>query len=240
MSRDEATRAYYDDFSRWYERERGRGYHGMIDDLEFAITEPRARARRCLEVGCGTGLILERVAGVASEAVGIDLSPGMLAKARERQLTVHEAPATKLPFEDGRFDLVYSFKVLAHVPEIETALAEMARVCAPGGTILAEFYNPQSLRYLVKRFGPAGKVSETRTEAAVYTRFDGPQRVRELVPAGARLVGLHGVRVFTPTARAVTLPVVGPLLQRAEHLALRSELLANLGGFVVAEMRRDG
>ena len=34
MSRDEATRAYYDDFSRWYERERGRGYHGMIDDLE--------------------------------------------------------------------------------------------------------------------------------------------------------------------------------------------------------------
>ncbi len=239
MSRDEATRAYYDDFSRWYERERGRGYHGMIDDLEFDLTEPYARGKRCLEVGCGTGLILERVAAVASEAVGIDLSPGMLEKARERGLTVHEAPATKLPFDDARFDVVYSFKVLAHVPEIETALAEMARVCAPGGTILAEFYNPQSLRYLVKRFGPAGKVSETRTEAAVYTRFDSPERVREMVPRGTSLVGLRGVRVFTPTARAVTLPVVGPVLTRAEHFALRSPL-ARFGGFLVAVLRRDG
>lgn len=239
MSRDEATRAYYDDFSRWYERERGRGYHAMIDDLEFAVTEPYARGRRCLEVGCGTGLILERVARVASEAVGIDLSPGMLEKARERGLTVHEAPATRLPFDDARFDVVYSFKVLAHVPEIEAALAEMARVCAPGGTLLAEFYNPYSLRYLAKTLGPARKVSETRTEAAVYTRFDPPARVRALVPPGARLVDLRGVRVFTPTARAVTLPVVGPLLRRAEHLALRSPL-APLGGFLVAVMRRDG
>lgn len=239
MSRDEATRAYYDDFSRWYERERGRGYHGMIDDLEFDLTEPYARGRRCLEVGCGTGLILERVRDVASEAVGIDLSPGMLEKARERGLTVHEAPATKLPFEDGRFDVVYSFKVLAHVPEIETALAEMARVCAPGGTILAEFYNPHSLRYLAKRFGPAGKVSETRTEAAVYTRFDSPERVKAMVPRGASLVGFRGVRVFTPVARAVTLPVIGAALTRAEHLALRSPL-ARFGGFLVAVMRRDG
>jgi ubiquinone/menaquinone biosynthesis C-methylase UbiE len=239
MSRDDATRAYYDDFSKWYERERGRGYHALIDDLEFELTAPYARGKRCLEVGCGTGLILERVAAVASEAVGIDLSPGMLEKARDRGLTVHEAPATKLPFEDGRFDVVYSFKVLAHVPEIETALAEMARVCAPGGTLLAEFYNPYSLRYLAKTLGPAQKVSETRTEAAVYTRFDAPARIRAMVPAGTTLVDFHGVRVFTPTARAVTLPVLGPLLQRAEHLALRSPL-ARLGGFLVAVMRRDG
>ncbi|MDB4929597.1 MAG: Methyltransferase type 11 [Myxococcaceae bacterium] len=238
MSRDDATRAYYDDFSKWYERERGRGYHGLIDDLEFSITEPYARGKRCLEVGCGTGLILERVAAVASEAVGIDLSPGMLEKARERGLTVHEAPATKLPFDDARFDLVYSYKVLAHVPEIEVALAEMARVCAPGGTILAEFYNPYSLRYLAKTLGPAQKVSETRTEAAVYTRFDSPERVRAMVPPGSRLVDFRGVRVFTPTARAVTLPVIGPLLQRAEHLAVRSPL-SRLGGFLVAVIQRD-
>jgi ubiquinone/menaquinone biosynthesis C-methylase UbiE len=239
MSRDEATRAYYDDFSRWYERERGRGYHALIDDLEFEIAAPFARGRRCLEVGCGTGLILERVAAVASEASGIDLSPGMLEKARERGLDVHEAPATKLPFEDGRFDLVYSFKVLAHVPEIGDALSEMARVCSPGGTVLAEFYNPYSLRYLAKKLAGAQKVSETRTEDAVFTRFDAPARVRELVPAGCTLVDFRGVRVFTPTARAVTLPVLGPLLQRAEHLALASPL-ARFGGFLVAVMRRDG
>ena len=237
MSRDEATRAYYDDFSKWYERERGRGYHGLIDDLEFAVAEPFARRKRCLEVGCGTGLILERVHGIASEAVGIDLSPGMLAKARERGLTVHEAPATKLPFEDGSFDLVYSFKVLAHVPEIEVALREMARVCAPGGTILAEFYNPHSLRYLAKTVGPAGKVSETRTEAAVFTRFDSPARIAAMIPAGTELVGFRGVRVFTPLARAVTVPVLGRLLSKVEHLAVDSPL-ARFGGFLVAVLRR--
>ena len=122
--------------------------------------------------------------------------------------------------------------------EIEIALAEMARVCVPGGTILAEFYNPYSLRYLAKTLGPAQKVSETRTEAAVYTRFDPPARIEAMLPRGPTLVDFHGVRVFTPTARAVTLPVVGRLLQRAEHLALRSPL-ARLGGFLVAVIRRD-
>ncbi len=148
QARDEATRAYYDDFSGWYEKERGRGYHQLIDDLEVEVARPFAEGRRALEVGCGTGLILQRVAAVASQAKGIDISPGMLAKARERGLDVCEGLATKLPFDDASFDLVYSFKVLAHVPEIREALTEMARVCAPGGVVLAEFYNPHSVRYL--------------------------------------------------------------------------------------------
>ena len=150
---------------------------------------------------------------------------------------MHEAPATKLPFEDGSFDLVYSFKVLAHVPEIAVALREMARVCAPGGTILAEFYNPHSLRYLAKTVGPAGKVSETRTEAAVFTRFDSPARIAAMIPAGTELVGFRGVRVFTPLARAVTVPVLGRLLSKVEHLAVDSPL-ARFGGFLVAVLRR--
>jgi ubiquinone/menaquinone biosynthesis C-methylase UbiE len=152
QARDEATRAYYDDFSGWYEKERGRGYHQLIDDLEVEVARPFAEGRRALEVGCGTGLILQRVAAVAAQAKGIDISPGMLAKARERGLDVCEGLATKLPFDDESFDLVYSFKVLAHVPEIREALAEMARVCAPGGVVLAEFYNPHSVRYLAKRW----------------------------------------------------------------------------------------
>lgn len=235
--RDEATRAYYDDFAAWYERERGRGYHQLIDDLEVEVAEPFARGRRVLEVGCGTGLILQRVAAVAASAKGIDISPGMLAKARERGLDVCEGVATKLPFEDGSFDLVYSFKVLAHVPEIRDALAEMARVCAPGGVILAEFYNPWSVRYLVKKLGGAGKVSETRTEAEVYTRFDSPDAIRAMLPPGVTLEGFRGVRVFTPVARAVSLPVVGAVLSHVERIALDSPL-ARFGGFLVAVIRK--
>jgi len=231
--REEQTRAYYDEFSAWYERERGHGYHGLIDDLEVHVAEAYARHARVLEVGCGTGLILARVGRVAARAVGIDISPGMLRAARRRGLHVVQGVATALPFADASFDLVYSFKVLAHVPEIETALAEMGRVCAPGGTVLAEFYNPWSLRFLAKRLGPAGRISEKTTEAAVYTRFDSPARVREITPASLTLTGFRGVRVFTPVARAVSLPVVGSVLRRAERAALDSPL-ARFGGFLVA------
>lgn len=237
MASDDATRAYYDDFSRWYEKERGRGYHQMIDDLELAVAGPLARGKRVLEVGCGTGLILQRVARVASSAVGIDISPGMLATARERGLEVFEGVATSLPFADASFDLVYSFKVLAHVPDIGLALREMARVCAPGGYVLAEFYNPWSLRYLAKRLGPAGKVSETRDEGEVFTRYDSPRAVEAMLPPELALEGFRGVRVFTPTARFVTLPVVGGALRAAERAALDSPL-SRLGGFVIAVARR--
>jgi ubiquinone/menaquinone biosynthesis C-methylase UbiE len=145
------ARAYYDDFSTGYERERHHGYHALLDELELGVAVPFARGRDLLEVGCGTGLILSRLAEVARRAEGVDLSPGMLEKARSRGLTVHEASATELPYPDASFDTVLSFKVLAHVPDVRLALAEMARVCRPGGRVLAELYNPWSLRFLAKR-----------------------------------------------------------------------------------------
>jgi ubiquinone/menaquinone biosynthesis C-methylase UbiE len=239
MAREDATRAYYDEFSNWYEKERGRGYHALIDDLEVSVAEPLARGARVLEVGCGTGLILERIARVAEVAKGIDLSPGMLEQARQRGLDVCEGMATELPFADASFDLVYSFKVLAHVPEIEKALEEMARVTRPGGTILAEFYNPWSVRYLAKRLGPAGRISENTTEAAVYTRFDSPQRIKEILPVNTHLEGFRGVRVLTPTAGVVSLPVVGRAVSMMEHLLLKSPA-AQFGGFLIAVIRRNG
>ena len=96
---------------------------------------------------------------LARRAVGIDLSPGMLRKARARGLDVVHGSVTDLPFGDGEFDLAYSFKVLAHVERIERALGEMARVVRPGGHVIAEFYNPWSLRGLIKRLKPATQIS---------------------------------------------------------------------------------
>ena len=234
---DDKSRAYYDEFSRSYERGRKQGYHALVDDLEIGIALPLARDRDVLEVGCGTGLILERLASVAREAAGVDLSLGMVQKARARGLRVALGSATKLPFASDRFDLVCSFKVLAHVPDIAGALAEIARVTRPGGYMALEFYNPWSLRYLAKRIAGPRPIGDARTEADVYTRWDTPRAIERLIPPHVEIVGYRGVRVITPAAFVHDVPLLGSALARAEH-ALVDSRLSTFGGFLVALMRK--
>ena len=226
------SRAYYDDFATGYERERHHGYHALLDELELGVALPFADGRDVLEVGCGTGLILGRLNAVARSAEGVDLSPGMLEKARARGLRVREASATELPYGDASFDLVLSFKVLAHVPDLPRALSEMARVCRPGGRVLAELYNPWSLRYLAKRLAGPGKISDGRTEADVFTRWDPPTKLGALLPPELALEEVRGLRVLTPAAFVHKLPFVGRALARAEHGVTRSPLRW-FGGFLV-------
>lgn len=232
------NREYYDDFSAGYERERGRGYHGMLDDLEMRIAAPLATGRDVLEAGCGTGLILSRLATHADRAYGFDLSPGMVKQARDRGLDVVIGSVTDIPFADATFDLVCSFKVLAHVPEIGRALSEIARVTRPGGQMLLEFYNPWSLRYLAKRIAGPQPISAGRTEADVYTRWDSPSTIPKLLPPGVRLEGLRGVRVLTPAAFVHKLPLLRRAMPIVEAMAMDSPL-RYFGGFVVAMLRKD-
>lgn len=239
-SHDE-TRAYYDEFSESYELHRrpnrGDGYHALVDDLEVELAERYGAGKDILECGVGTGLILERLATFARHAVGIDLSPGMLKLARDRGLDVHEGSVTHLPFEDASFDVTCSFKVLAHVPDIGRALAEMVRVTRPSGVVLAEFYNPLSLRALAKRVGPPGKISERMRESAVYTRFDAPWVLPRLLPPGARLETARGIRIVTPAAAVMKIPGVSDVFRRLERRLCDSPL-AVFGGFYVAVIRK--
>lgn len=232
------SRAYYDDFSAGYERERGHGYHHMLDTLELTVAAPLAAGRDVLEAGCGTGLILRELARHGRHACGFDLSPGMVEVARRRGLQVVLGSVTDIPFADESFDLVCSFKVLPHVRDIQRALAELMRVTRPGGQLLLEFYNPHSLRYLAKRIAGPQPISATRTEADVFTRWDPPRAIRDLLPAGAELQGLRGVRVWTPAAFVHELPVLRRVLPVAERLALDSPL-RYFGGFVVAIVRKS-
>jgi ubiquinone/menaquinone biosynthesis C-methylase UbiE len=237
-----ATRAYYDEFARGYERHRRpndpTGYHALLDELEVDLVARYATGRDVLECGCGTGLLLERFARFARTASGIDLSPGMLVKARERGLDVREGSVTALPFDDASFDVTCSFKVLAHVPQIGKALAEMARVTRPGGLILAEFYNPLSFRSLAKRALPAGRISDRRRESEVYTRFDAPWVIPRILPPGTKLEGARGVRIVTPVAAAMRVPLLGRALRGLEVM-LADGPLAVFGGFYIAVIRKQ-
>jgi ubiquinone/menaquinone biosynthesis C-methylase UbiE len=236
---DADNRAYYNDFSRGYERERAAGYHRLLDDLEVSVAAPLARGGRVLEVGCGTGLILGRLAPEAACAYGVDLSPNMLQGARDRGLSVALGSATSLPFPDDSFDLVCSFKVLAHVPDIEKALREIARVTRPGGRMVLEFYNRWSLRYLAKRLAGPGSISDARTEADVFTRWDTPRSIARMLPSDVELEGFRGVRVLTPAAFVHKLPLLGSAFATAERQALASPL-RRFGGFLIVIARKRG
>jgi ubiquinone/menaquinone biosynthesis C-methylase UbiE len=241
--RHEPTRAYYDEFSHRYESERRPnrpdGYHALIDDLEVELVERYGSGADVLECGVGTGLLLERIAHFARSAKGVDLSPRMLDRARARGLDVREASVAAIPFEDGSFDVTCAFKVLAHVPPIGLALAEMARVTRPGGVIIAEFYNPVSLRGLAKLLGPAGRISHSTRESAVYTRFDPPWVIPRLIPSCVTLEAVRGVRIVTPAAQALRVPGLRQALFAIER-RLADTPAAFFGGFYVAVLRKRG
>jgi ubiquinone/menaquinone biosynthesis C-methylase UbiE len=233
------NQSYYDEFSAWYERGRDAGYHAFIDEMETSIVHRYLRPQdRVLEAGCGTGLILRRLVPHSALAVGFDLSGGMLRSAAARGLRVVQASVTDVPFADASFDVVCSFKVLAHVQKIDVALAELGRVLRPGGRLIAEFYNPLSLRYLIKRLKPPTAISERTSDEAVYTRYDSLERVRGYLPADLRVEAVHGIRVFTPVSAAHTVPLVGPALRFAERQAADAPGLRRLGGFMVVVARK--
>lgn len=228
-------RDYYDEFSRTYDDGRDSGYHAMVDELEGALALRYAQGRT-LEVGCGTGLILQRLAA-ASNAIGIDFSAGMLSHARARDLRVARASATSLPFRDAAFDLVCSFKVLAHVEPIESAVLEMARVLRPGGYAVLEFYNRWSVRYLAFR-SRRGAISADTTEKNVFTRYDRLQDMRRYLPENLQLVSLRGVRVITPHASLLRVPLIGAGLRRLEQFCADAPFLRRWGGFLVLILRK--
>ena len=237
----ESNRTYYDAFATRYEARRGRndpgGYHEMLDALEADYVRRFGTGRDVLEVGCGTGLILERIKPFAGSTKGIDLSPGMLAKAKERGFDVVEGSATDLPFDNESFDVTCSFKVLAHVKEIEQALSEMVRVTRRGGVVLAEFYNPNSLRGLVKRFGPAGAIADGANESHVYTRYDTPASIRRLLPPGTDIIDSRGVRVALPAAGMMRGPLSRRFFWKLERLLCDSPLRV-FGGFWIAAIAK--
>lgn len=105
---------------------------------------------RALELGCGTGEFLRRVAHSGAEIRGIDLSQHLLARARVRAAAFPDVSlvcgnAEQLPYPDASFDAVYGSSVLHHL-DLPRALGEVFRVLRPGGRLVCtepNLVNPQ-------------------------------------------------------------------------------------------------
>jgi ubiquinone/menaquinone biosynthesis C-methylase UbiE len=96
-----------------------------------------------LDVACGPGLMACAFAKVARHVTGIDLTPAMIEQAKVMQqadglinLTWHVGDVQWLPFADASFSLVFTRYSFHHFLDPQAVLAEMVRVCAPGGRVV--------------------------------------------------------------------------------------------------------
>ena len=109
----------------------------------MATAHVNERGGDVLEVGVGTGLALRHYAGDV-RVTGIDFSGEMLAQARAKVaggglpnvVGLRQMDARTLDFPDRSFDVVVAMYLISVVPEPERVLAEMARVCRPGGEVV--------------------------------------------------------------------------------------------------------
>lgn len=155
---------FFDRFARLYDplmpSARGRELH---DGFAFADRP----VRRVLDLAGGTGRVadaLRREGGgdgdpPLEETVVVDASAPMLARARDRGLPTVRADASRLPFRDGgpdadpddeterddTIDAVVIVDAYHHLPDQSAALAEAARVVAPGGVVVIRDFDPETL-----------------------------------------------------------------------------------------------
>ncbi len=159
-----------------------------IRSLHVADSAVEARMRallgprlgRMIDIGTGTGRMLEIFAPAASHAVGIDRSPEMLRLARAKLegrvgCDLRQGDIAALPFEDGVADTIILHQVLHFIPAPETALAEAARLIAPGG------------RMLIVDFAPHEREDLRTRDAHARLGFSDAQIVSWLTSAGLEL-----------------------------------------------------
>ena len=153
-----------------------RVYDGFFDwslgpGRRYAVSRLKPEpGERVLEVGVGTGLSLP-LYPPGCNVIGIDISEPMLERARARlegmrrqEIRVVRMDARSMAYPDGHFDKVLAPYVISVVPDPDKVLAEMARVCRPGGTVIV-------VNHFQSRFGPLAAVERLLTPLSNWIGF---------------------------------------------------------------------
>jgi SAM-dependent methyltransferase len=120
--------ARYDDVVDWYEEFRPSLNE---DELEVLRRFLGPGPGRCLDLGCGTGVAIPELARLGWTVVGVDVSEGMLERARAYDAELHRAPGDALPFPDASFDAAVSIWTHTDVDDFASVLREAVRVLRP-------------------------------------------------------------------------------------------------------------
>lgn len=156
----EAQRFFRKNAPRWSELRAMHVPDGEIDAALLSALGDRP-VGRLLDIGTGTGRVLELLAPRAAMALGVDRSPEMLRYARENlaakdiEAELRQADMYALPLEDGSIDTIVLHQVLHYAHHPEAVIAEAARVLAPGGRLLIVDIAPHDREDFRRRFAHA-------------------------------------------------------------------------------------
>ena len=156
---------------------------------------------RLLDLGCGTGFIIDLAADLFDDVRGIDLTPAMLARVTRRpNVQVYTGDAAHLPFDAAEFDVVSAYSFFHHLQDLDPVLGEAHRVLREGGCLYVDlepnryfWLNAMSVRDAV---GPSTSAlardevaSVLDTSARVEAEFGIPADVFDLAEYNKSITG---------------------------------------------------
>ncbi len=136
----EKSKRHFNRWSRSYEDDKTSRRLAEVQTKALGALELGPKDR-LLDIGCGTGAAVRDAAPVVKRAAGVDLSPGMIARANElaeglKNVKFVEADSERLPFKDEKFTALLCTTSFHHYPDPRRAVSEMARVLKPGGRVV--------------------------------------------------------------------------------------------------------
>jgi SAM-dependent methyltransferase len=225
----EGTREYFDQVERRrYELE---PFIPVFADFEGA------KGKRVLEIGVGLGTDLVQFGRAGAHLTGVDLSEHAVELVSRRleleglKGDVRVADAENLPFEDGKFDRVYSWGVLHHTPDTARAVREALRVLAPGAEFCVMLYGRHSwvafglwVRFALLRGRPWRKLSDVVAD--------------HMESAGTKAFTRRELRELFAAAEALRIESIATPYDRHWAGPVRILVHDSLGWFVVIRGRR--
>jgi ArsR family transcriptional regulator len=151
---DQAAQYFRANAAQW---DRIRSLYVDEQEVEAALLKlfPAAGLRHLLDIGTGTGRMLELLGPRVERALGLDLSREMLAvarvnleRARLRNCSIRQGDMYQLPLPRASFDAVVIHQVLHYAEHPDQAVAEAARVLRPGGRLVIVDFAPHELEFL--------------------------------------------------------------------------------------------
>jgi ubiquinone/menaquinone biosynthesis C-methylase UbiE len=191
----------------------------LIGALLAGPEQRRTGDGRGLDVGCGTGALMEALKPFGA-VVGVDGSEGMIAVLRRNgRGEAVVAPVDRLPFADGAFDVVFCVATLHHVAEPEAVrrtIREMVRVARPGGALVIWDHNPRNPYWpRLMRRAPQDTGAERLIPAEEIVRALEESGVRRIRVMQSGFVPEFVPRFLMPLARLAEAVVErAPLLRR--------------------------